>query len=60
LTLPQGTPPGTYYVGVYADDEADNQRLCLSPDYPLFFPWGCTLPVSTTVTVVPHDPPAGG
>ena len=55
LTVPQGTPPGTYYLLTYIDD-TKHRRSFVSPGSPYEGTMGQqTLPARAVVTVVPHQ-----
>jgi hypothetical protein len=54
IVLPQGTPPGTYYLEVFTWDWVDNQRKYTAAGHP--DPVSSTLPGDGTVTVVDSTP----
>ncbi|MEV4999496.1 calcium-binding protein [Nocardioides sp. LML1-1-1.1] len=56
LTLPQGLPPGAYYLRVYVWDREQNAAMYLSSGHPEAASWTNVLPGSPMVTVVDTTP----
>lgn len=56
ITLPQGLPPGTYYLKVTIWDRETNMTTYISSGHPDAWQWTHRLPDDPTVTVIDSSP----